>query len=68
MEGQLSSGQASGVGNPHGLAGCGMNDPGVRTAGATKLLDALVVLSGSGGDAHDAIEGSEFDSARLISF
>ena len=68
MEGQLSPGQTSGVGNPHGLAVCGMNDPWVRTAGAAKLPDALVVLSGSGGDAHDAIKGPEFDSARLISF
>ena len=68
MEGQLSSGQASGVGNPHGLAGCGMNDPGVRTAGATKLPDALVVVSSSGSDAHDSIEFAEGDSSRVVGF
>ena len=68
MEGQLSPGQTSGVGNPHGLAVCGMNDPWVRTAGAAKLPDALVVIRGSGGDARDAIKGAQFHSAGWISF
>ena len=45
-----------------------MNDPGVRTTGAVKLPDALVVISGSDGDARDAIKGAQFHSAGWISF
>ncbi len=33
-----------------------------------KWPDALVVISGSGGDPHDAVEGAEFDSSGLICF
>ena len=68
MKGQFSPSQASGVRNSDDLSGRGMNHPGVRPTGAVKLPDALVVISGSGGDSHDAIKGAEFDSAGLISF
>ena len=68
MEGQLSPGQSSSVGNSDILTGRGMNDSRVCATGAMNFPDTLVVISGSGSDAHDAIEGAEFDSAGLIRF